>query len=198
MMTDKINILIIGLGNIGQQTTKELCAMRLRNKISLNKIYILNKDKYKLNAIREDILSSTLLIAKREKIDVENYLAVEEMLQCADLSENLSLSIVILSFGVKISEHIDYDKVLHTSQRHTLFLEHKKILDSLTDQLMFNLQPSPLLINIVNPIEEICKYLVVDYGYNNNKVIGCSAEQEATNIYYEIVKTLIILRVFVT
>tara|TARA_R110002124_G_scaffold81978_2_gene215511 strand:+ start:933 stop:1835 length:903 start_codon:yes stop_codon:yes gene_type:complete len=183
MMTDKINILIIGLGNIGQQTTKELCAMRLRNKISLNKIYILNKDKYKLNAIREDILSSTLLIAKREKIDVENYLAVEEMLQCADLSENLSLSIVILSFGVKISEHIDYDKVLHTSQRHTLFLEHKKILDSLTDQLMFNLQPSPLLINIVNPIEEICKYLVVDYGYNNNKVIGCSAELDSTRGY---------------
>ena len=173
----KIDIIIFGVGQIGQQISKELCELKQHGWLELNKLYLCGRDLKKMDAIREDLLSSLLLSNKRKGIKTSKYLLVEDMLVACDLTQAIEADVAILSFGVPIQTISE--EVLHESQRDRLFNEHSSILDSLLPLIKGKNGEYPWLINIVNPVEKICQYIAQKALCEPEKIVGCSAELDA-------------------
>lgn len=174
----KIDIIIFGVGQIGQQISKELCELKQSGWIELNKLYLCGRDLKKMDAIREDLLSSLLLSNRRKGIETSEYLLVEDMLVACDLTTAIEADVAVLSFGIPIEAFVSVD-VLHESQRDRLFNEHSAILDSLLPLIKGKNGEYPWLINIVNPVEKICQYIAQKDLFEPKKIIGCSAELDA-------------------
>lgn len=173
------DVMILGVGQIGQQIARQLCELKMDGSIDLNFIYLCGRKLSRMAAIREDLLSSMLLRCRRNNIPQKMYQSLEKSVIACDLSHDYAVDIIVLSFGAPINEHLSVDKALHSNQRNILYEAHTAIIDSLLPCIKMKKNDNTWILNIANPIEQICQYLKNHLLLDPRRIIGSTAELDA-------------------
>lgn len=174
-----VDIGIFGVGNVGQHIVKELCLLKLLNESFIGRIYMCGPSVRKLDAIREDLLSYFLMECQRLYIPLCEFLRLEQELIVSEVVSPIAVDIAILSFGTPLKGLVSPSKAAIGNQRGCLLKKHSEILSNVLDTIVGRPSKNPWIVSIVNPIEEICQRIALNRSFDENRVVGCSAELDA-------------------